>query len=480
MVEAFPHMKCFDLANCVSVSDAGWRSLSNLPSLEVLLLFNTQIDDAGILHIAKLASLTTLSLSYSRITDSALQYLSNLKSLRVLRISNTQISDAALQHLVHLPLLDNLGTFKSNVTKEGLESFWKQLNKSDSRQQQQQQQQQKLSSGLKSKKLLPVIDASSVLTNYHDMKGVGTFGVVYSGFWHERQCKVAIKTFSPQNQQDALTEAENCTGVTHKNIVQFHGVLQNDNNPNQLSLVFELAECSLRHKLINTRFTLKECYSVLLQIASGLAFLHKPDDEIGKQCILHFDLKPENILLFDNGAICKLCDFGTNMKVTERSMTTVRAFTPCYCPPEFNANSQFGAKATTTYDVFSFGVIAFELLTSARNPHLVCQVIKEGKIESGFVRTEKHCNGEADDESVVEVNDCNRFATSELWKLAAQCVHFDPAQRFRDGQAIVNALATSFPIDCQESGGATASLTVDTDNVNSTALKELSILKHMR
>ena len=95
---------------------------------------------------------------------------------------------------------------------------------------------------------------------------------------------------------------------------------------------------------------------LFLQVCEAVDYAHR-------NLIVHRDLKPSNILVTGEGT-AKLLDFGTaslldeNLEVT---VTAARMLTPRYASPEV----LLGERANPSSDIFSLGVILFELLTGA-------------------------------------------------------------------------------------------------------------------
>lgn len=106
-------------------------------------------------------------------------------------------------------------------------------------------------------------------------------------------------------------------------------------------------------------FTEKEAWTLLRDVASGLAYLHKQEPPI-----IHQDIKPENILIGDDGSYM-LTDFGisAHASATVRatiSSTLTSAGTVAYMPPE-----KFGKEKSliTLSDIWSLGAMTYEMLT---------------------------------------------------------------------------------------------------------------------
>jgi serine/threonine protein kinase len=104
----------------------------------------------------------------------------------------------------------------------------------------------------------------------------------------------------------------------------------------------------------------RDRYGIMLGVARGLVYLH----DGCRECIIHCDIKPENILL-DEGMSPRIADFGMAKLVGRdfsRALTTMRG-TIGYLAPEWVSGQPISAKA----DVYSYGMVLFELISGRRN-----------------------------------------------------------------------------------------------------------------
>lgn len=151
-----------------------------------------------------------------------------------------------------------------------------------------------------------------------------------------------------------LAEARLTGSLIHENIIRFYDYGEDASRP---FLVMEYFEGeSLREAMRGWRTgDLRNQLLITRQIADGLAYVHSKG-------IVHRDVKPDNIWIDASGKV-KIIDFGV-AKYGEFSITGAgfTLGTPYYMAPE----QVRGEKATPLVDVYSFGVLLFELITGSR------------------------------------------------------------------------------------------------------------------
>ncbi|XP_023741773.1 G-type lectin S-receptor-like serine/threonine-protein kinase At2g19130 [Lactuca sativa] len=228
-------------------------------------------------------------------------------------------------------------------------------------------------------------DLKTATKNFSDKLGGGGFGSVFKGVLHDSSI-VAVKKLESisQGEKQFRSEVSTMGIIQHVHLVRLRGFCAEGNNK---LLVYDYMEKgSLDSHLFNEKQLLlnwKTRYQIALGTAKGLVYLH----EKCRDCIIHCDIKPDNILL-DADFQPKIADFGLAKLVGRdfsRVLTTTRGSIG-YLAPEWISGVAITAKA----DVYSYGMMLFELVHGKRNirhcedsrstffPGLVANVLLEG------------------------------------------------------------------------------------------------------
>ena len=155
-------------------------------------------------------------------------------------------------------------------------------------------------------------------------------------------------------------EREILATLTHPNIARLYDAGISASGQSYLAMEYVQGRTLTDH-CDAARLPINERLKIFLQVLSAVEFAHT-------QLVLHRDLKPSNILVTDQGRVV-LLDFGVAKLLApeadpERPLTEMagRMLTPDYASPEHLAGQSLG----TTSDVYSLGVVLYELLTGAR------------------------------------------------------------------------------------------------------------------
>uniref|UniRef100_A0A8C4QDI5 mitogen-activated protein kinase kinase kinase n=1 Tax=Eptatretus burgeri TaxID=7764 RepID=A0A8C4QDI5_EPTBU len=194
--------------------------------------------------------------------------------------------------------------------------------------------------------------------------GVGGFGKVYRGVWHDEE--VAVKAARQDPDEEISTTAESVrqegklfSMLHHPNIIALRGVCLQEPN---LCLIMEYARGGpLNRALAGRRIPPPILVDWAVQIARGMHYLH----EEAIVTIIHRDLKSSNILLLEHienddlsSKTLKITDFGL-AREWHRTTKMSQAGTYAWMAPEVVKFSMFSKGS----DVWSYGVLLWELLT---------------------------------------------------------------------------------------------------------------------
>jgi serine/threonine protein kinase/HAMP domain-containing protein len=194
-----------------------------------------------------------------------------------------------------------------------------------------------------------------------DLVGEGAMAKVYRARDPEIDRVVAIKLLRDELCVDEeyvarfVREAQSAGSIQHPNIVTIYDVGRLVNTP-YITMEF-LDEKSLADVFASgEKLSVSRILSIGIQLASALDHAHKKG-------IVHRDIKPSNILVLADGDTVKITDFGIarrdGMEELHTTQVGMVVGTPRYMSPEQAAGGQLDGRS----DLFSLGVLLYELLT---------------------------------------------------------------------------------------------------------------------
>jgi eukaryotic-like serine/threonine-protein kinase len=164
---------------------------------------------------------------------------------------------------------------------------------------------------------------------------------------------------------------------------------------------------------------------LFLQVCDAVDYAHR-------NLIVHRDLKPGNILVTDEGVV-KLLDFGTASMIagrTDVTLTRMRMLTPRYASPE----QLHGERVSTATDIYSLGVILYELVSGAwpfGNPDSVINGFNRALEEVPPKPPTTVVTSEAAERRSLARDSLIRVLKGDLSAIVLKAIESDPARRYQ-------------------------------------------------
>ena len=155
---------------------------------------------------------------------------------------------------------------------------------------------------------------------------------------------------NPENLARFYKETEVAASLVHPNIVRVYGRGEVEGRPYMANEY--VRGQTLRDKLnFSISLPVSQACDIMLQLTAGMSYIHKKG-------LVHRDIKPENLFFMPDGSI-KISDFGISAKIGEKQVGDAIQGTIYYCAPEV----LMGEPANPSNDIYSMGVVFFEILT---------------------------------------------------------------------------------------------------------------------
>jgi alkyl hydroperoxide reductase subunit AhpC/tRNA A-37 threonylcarbamoyl transferase component Bud32 len=216
-----------------------------------------------------------------------------------------------------------------------------------------------------------VLGPGSVVGQYRiDAKlGAGSFGTVYRARDLTLDRTVALKVVHSSNQSLAaslLNEARAAAALNHPNVCTLYSVDASDGI--SMIVMEHVAGRPLAKILEHSALSAQRAATIARQVAAGMAAAHGHG-------VVHGDLKPANVMVSDDD-LTKIMDFGLARRAAAQSATSDTVSwspspsggisgTPSYMSPE----QARGEPVTAASDVFSLGLMVYEMVTGQRAIH---------------------------------------------------------------------------------------------------------------
>lgn len=256
-------------------------------------------------------------------------------------------------------------------------------------------------------------DIQKATENFTTILGQGAFGPVYKATMPSDGV-AAIKVLasdSHQGEKEFQTEVSLLGRLHHRNLVNLIGYCV---DKGKYMLIYEfMSNGSLSNLIYSEERVLnwEERLQIALDISHGIEYLH----EGAVPPVIHRDLKSANILL-DHFMRAKVADFGLSKEEVFDGRNSGLKGTYGYIDPAYISSNKFTMKS----DIFSFGVIIFELITAIHPHQNLMEYVNLASMSQDGV-------DEILDKQLVGA--CDIQEVRELARIGHKCLHKTPRKR---------------------------------------------------
>ena len=254
-----------------------------------------------------------------------------------------------------------------------------------------------------------------------ELLGEGDMGRVYKAWDRELEKVIALKTIrgemanNPELVKRFKQELLLARKITHKNVIRIHDLGESE-GVRFFTMEYIPGESLKRRIERQGKSLAAEAVSLVRQMMSAL-------EEAHSQGVIHRDLKPENIMIDPEGVL-HIMDFGIARSAQDTGGMTAAGMmigTPDYMSPEQVRGEKAGAQS----DLFSFGVILYEMLTG--------QLPYQG--DTAASRVMMRLSKKPPPPGEIEAEIPKYFES-----IAVKCLEIDRALRYQSAQEVLDDL----------------------------------------
>jgi serine/threonine protein kinase len=244
-------------------------------------------------------------------------------------------------------------------------------------------------------------------------QGSGGMAVIYKAVDQALGRTVAVKILRPSLITDPSflerfrNEARSVAKLTHPNIVTVHDVGQDGNTH---YIVMEFLEGQDLKKVIRTEapFSIERALDIAIKVCAGVGYAHRSG-------LVHADVKPQNVLI-TRDSVVKVTDFGIAQALSDAAIGAERQKVVWGSPHYFSPEQAQGERPSPASDVYSIGIVLFEMLTG-RLPFIGAD---QQELALSHIRDDP-----------PQVTDFNPSVPVQLEQIIQKVMSKEPASRYR-------------------------------------------------